>query len=36
MAPSIPASKIVDIGEAGGLKDWAAYMRGRYRLGHHP
>ena len=36
MAPYLPASKIVDIGEAEGLKDWAAYMRGRYRLGDRP
>ena len=32
MAPSLPASEIVSTGEAEGLTDWAAYMRGRYRL----
>ena len=32
IAPYIPASKIVNIGEAAGLKDWAVYMRNRYRL----
>ena len=32
MAPLIHASEIVAIGEADGLKDWATYMRARYRL----
>ena len=32
MAPSLRASEVVAIGEADGLKDWAAYMRARYRL----
>ena len=31
-APSIPASEVVAIGEADGLKDWTAYMRARYHL----
>ncbi len=32
MAPSLPASKIISIGEAEGLTDWATYMRDRYQL----
>ena len=32
MAPVLPASEVVRIGEAEGLTDWAAYMRERYRL----
>ena len=32
MAPSLPASEVVAIGEADGLKGWAAYMRARYHL----
>ena len=32
MAPSLPASKIVSVGEAEGLTDWANYMRDRYQL----
>ena len=32
MAPSLPASEVVGIGEAEGLKDWAFYMRDRYQL----
>ena len=32
MAPSLPASEVVAIGEADGLKDWTAYMRARYHL----
>ena len=33
MAPFLPASEVIDIGEADGLKGWATYMRDRYRLG---
>lgn len=32
MAPVLPASAIVRVGEAEGLKDWAAYMHERYQL----
>ena len=32
MAPSLPASKIVSVGEAEGLTDWAMYMRDRYQF----
>ena len=32
LAPSIPASEIVRVGEAEGLQEWAAWMRKRYRL----
>lgn len=32
MAPSIPASEIVSVGETEGLSGWAKYMRERYRL----
>ncbi len=32
MAPVLPASAIVSVGEAEGLTHWAAYMRERYRL----
>lgn len=32
MAPSLPASWVVDAGEAEGLTDWAAWMRTRYLL----
>lgn len=32
MAPYIPASEVIRVGETEGLKDWAAYMRARYRL----
>ena len=32
MAPFLPASAIVEVGKAEGLKDWAAYMRARYQL----
>ena len=31
-APSIPASAIVRAGEASGLREWAAWMRAKYRL----
>lgn len=31
-APMIPASEVVQVGEAAGLTDWAQWMRGRYRL----
>ena len=33
MAPSLPASKVIDAGEAEGYGAWAAWMRDRYRLG---
>ena len=33
MAPYLPASEVINIGEADGLKGWATYMRDRYRLG---
>ena len=32
MAPSLPASRVVDAGEAEGLTEWAAWMRKRYLL----
>ena len=32
MAPFLPASEVIRVGEAEGLKDWATYMRSRYRL----
>ena len=32
LAPSIPASEIVRAGEAEGLREWAAWMRAKYRL----
>ena len=32
LAPSIPASEIIRVGEAEGLQEWAAWMRKRYRL----
>ena len=32
MAPFLPASEVVRAGEAEGLRDWASYMRARYRL----
>ena len=32
MAPVLPASDVVGAGEDEGLIDWAAWMRGRYRL----
>ena len=32
MAPSLPASEVVYIGEADGHADWAEWMRNRYRL----
>ncbi len=32
MAPSLPASKMVSVGEDEGLMDWATYMRDRYQL----
>ena len=32
MAPFLPASEVIRIGEAEGLEDWASYMRARYRL----
>ena len=32
MAPFLPASEVVSAGESCGLKDWATYMRSRYRL----
>ena len=32
MAPVLPASEVINIGEAEGLIDWAAYMRERYQL----
>ena len=32
MAPSLRASKIIGVGEAEGLADWAIYMRDRYQL----
>ena len=32
LAPLIPASEIVRAGEAEGLQEWAAWMRGKYRL----
>ena len=32
MAPSLPASKIIGVGEAEGLTDWANYMRNRYQF----
>ncbi len=32
MAPVLPASAIVGIGEAEGLTDWASYMRARYQV----
>lgn len=32
MAPLLQASEVIDIGEADGLTEWAAYMRDRYRL----
>ena len=32
LAPLIPASQIVDIGESEGLTEWARYMRERYKL----
>ena len=33
MAPSLPASAVIDAGEAEGYGAWAAWMRERYRLG---
>ncbi len=33
MAPSLPASVVIDAGEAEGYGAWAAWMRERYRLG---
>ena len=33
MAPFLPASEVIAIGEADGLTEWAAYMRDRYDLG---
>ena len=33
MAPSLPASAVIDAGEAEGYGAWAAWMRKRYRLG---
>ena len=32
MAPVLPASDVIRIGQAEGLTDWAAYMRERYQL----
>ena len=32
MAPSLPASEVVNAGEAAGFLDWATWMRDRYRL----
>ena len=32
MAPSLPASEVIAIGDEDGLTEWAAYMRDRYRL----
>ena len=32
MAPSLPASDVICLGEAEGYADWAAWMRNRYRL----
>ena len=32
MAPFLPASSVVSLGEDEGLTDWGAYMRARYRL----
>ena len=32
LAPTLPASEVIRIGEAEGLTDWAAYMRERYQL----
>ena len=32
MAPFLPASEVIRTGEAEGLRDWAVYMRARYRL----
>lgn len=32
LAPVLPASEVVRIGEAEGLMEWAAYMRERYQL----
>ena len=32
MAPFLPASEVIGIGEDEGLKNWAAYMRDRYQL----
>ena len=32
LAPTIPSSEIVRVGEAAGLHDWAAWMRAKYRL----
>ena len=32
MAPCLPASEIVSVGEAEGLNGWAEYMRERYQL----
>ena len=32
MAPVLPASALVSVGEAEGLTDWPAYMRERYQL----
>ena len=31
-APFLPASELIRIGEADGLTEWAAYMRGRYLI----
>ncbi len=33
MAPSLPASAVIDAGEAEGYGAWAAWIRDRYRLG---
>ncbi len=33
LAPSLPASAVIDAGEAEGYGAWAAWMRERYRLG---
>lgn len=32
LAPILPASEVIGIGEAEGLTDWAGYMRERYQL----
>ena len=32
MAPVLPVSEVVRAGEDGGLVDWAAWMRYRFRL----
>ena len=33
MAPFLPASAVIEAGEAEGYGAWAAWMRERYRLG---